>query len=174
MKAGISILTVAITGIIYWVNHNLGVLFWVLLGLTLFDILYGVVMDAMKLKSEKFSWIKSVRGFAVLGVPVLIANFHNGISTSTIHSGLQIVFAVLILAQLQFVVPNIIGIIKYITGKILGRKNPLTQQVDKMSAEEIQKLLGYLDAKISKTGVTPPSTTSQTHDALSSTMTERK
>ena len=161
MKTASAGLSVALTGVIFWINHNLGVLFWVLLVITLFDILYGAVLDMLGKKNQSIAWSKSLRGFSAMGLPVLVANFHTGLTTSSIYSGLQIVFAVLILAQLSYVIPALLTLLKSVSALAFGAKTQASLELDKLGEAELQKLATMLDAKLAKTGISTSSNVSQ-------------
>ena len=99
MRSSVIGISALATGLILWINHNLGILFWVLLIVTLLDFFLNAVMDMSKQEHDKVAWQKSIRSFGVLGIPVLLANFAHGLTVVSITSALQVVFAILILIR---------------------------------------------------------------------------
>ena len=152
MRSSVIGVSALATGLILWINHNLGILFWVLLVITLLDFLLNAVMDLTKQEHEKVAWQKSIRSFGVLGIPVLLANFAHGLTTVSITSALQVVFAILILIQLMTVVPNLLNFIKFMSTKVFGN-SPAVKEIDAAAQSELLKLIQDLDAKINQAGV---------------------
>ena len=153
MRSSVIGISALATGLILWINHNLGILFWVLLIVTLLDFFLNAVMDMSKQEHDKVAWQKSIRSFGVLGIPVLLANFAHGLTSVSIVSALQVVFAILILIQLMTVVPNLLNFIKFMSTKVFGN-SPVVKEIDTAAQSELLKLIQDLDAKITEAGVT--------------------
>ena len=153
MRSSVIGISALATGLILWINHNLGILFWVLLIVTLLDFFLNAVMDMSKQEHDKVAWQKSIRSFGVLGIPVLLANFAHGLTEVSITSALQVVFAILILIQLMTVVPNLLNFVKFVSTKVFGN-SPVVKEIDTAAQSELLKLIQDLDAKITEAGVT--------------------
>ena len=153
MRSSVIGISALATGLILWINHNLGILFWVLLIVTLLDFFLNAVMDMSKQEHDKVAWQKSIRSFGVLGIPVLLANFAHGLTSVSIVSALQVVFAILILIQLMTVVPNLLNFVKFVSTKVFGN-SPVVKEIDSAAQSELLKLIQDLDEKITQAGVT--------------------
>lgn len=159
-----------LTGVGIWVSSNLGSLFWILLAVSMVDFIIGWVLMMAKQKEQLFTF-KSIRTFAVLGVPVIIGNFAQGINHASLFSAMQIVFAILIFAQLSTVVPNIITAIKFVSAKLFGKKSPITQEIDHMGITELQKLVKAIDEAIAANSSVPSNMDTTSSQQTSTAMT---
>ena len=117
-------------------------------------------------KEDIFSF-KTIKSFGVLGIPVLVANFSKGLSPDTVFYALQVIFAILILAQLTVVVPNIFTLIRYATAHLFGKNSPITKDLDHYTQAELAKLIKDAEAAIEKAGM-PATAIDQANTAMNS------
>ncbi len=166
MKTATLGLSVVLTGIGMWISQNLGYLFYVLLVVTVLDLITGWILMWRHQKEDVFS-LKTVKSFGVLGIPVLVANFSKGLSPDTIFYALQVIFAILILAQLTVLVPNIFTLIRYATAHLFGKNSPITKDLDHYTQAELAKLIKDAEAAIEKAGM-PATAIDQANTAMNS------
>lgn len=148
MKSAMLGISVVVSGVVTWVDVNLGSLFWIVVILGLVEIVEATVMDAMGKTKEVPS--KFLKTFGAMGMPVLLRTFSQGISVSSLHSSFQIVFAVIIMAQLVAVVPNTLSLLKLAASKLSGGSKSETLAIEKLGQAELMKLLGDINAQIQK------------------------
>ena len=166
MKTAILGLSVVLTGIGMWISQNLGYLFYVLLIVTALDFMTGWVLMWRHQKEDIFSF-KTIKSFGVLGIPVLVANFSKGLSPDTVFYALQVIFAILILAQLTIVVPNIFTLIRYASAHLFGKNSTITKDLNQYSQEELVKLIKDVEAAMEKAGM-PATAINQANTAMNS------
>lgn len=152
-------LSVVLGALVAWVNTNLGELFWVVLALAGLDILIGVVQDTVLHEPKAFPTTtnKMLKSVGAIAIPVFIANFKTGVNLTDMHAALQMMFALVIIAQLSGIVPLFLKVLAQVATKLSGGSKNTAILIDKLGADEAARLIVTLQKKLA----TEPLTTQE-------------
>lgn len=155
MKSAVVTLSLIAGAVIGWVDTNLGELFWIVLTLTIADILVGIVKDAFSNTPIQLTPGKMLKGLAAVGIPVFVRTFAVDATGANIHYALQTAFAAIIVVQLTAILPVVYSLLqKTINSLSMGNKS-VARELSKLSEAELLTLINSMKARVEKDGATP-------------------
>ena len=152
MKGTFLTLSLVAGALIGWIDTNLGELFWLVLGLTVLDILIGVGKDVALNASVTITPGKMLKGLAAVGIPVFVRTFAVDATGANIHYALQTAFAAIIVVQLTAIMPEAYTFIKYAAKSLSNGNKAVEMDLTNISDHELGVLIAKLEARLSQNG----------------------